>query len=172
MIRRAQQVRLRAYAPTRLRAYAPTRLRASPPPHLRASVPLQVGLSAGPGCKVESVKVTELFAFDAMGKTSVEEASAGDIVTFAGIENFNIGDTVVDLSEPRPLEPITVEQPTMSMTFGVNKSAVAGKVGKKLTMRVIKDRLEKARVRVRRVSLGSGSPIHPEAAGPRPKVGT
>jgi len=103
----------------------------------------QVGLSAGPGCKVESVKVTELFAFDAMGKTSVEEASAGDIVTFAGIENFNIGDTVVDLSEPRPLEPITVEQPTMSMTFGVNKSAVAGKVGKKLTMRVIKDRLEK-----------------------------
>jgi hypothetical protein len=134
-------------------------------------VPLQVGLSAGPGCKVESVKVTELFAFDAMGKTSVEEASAGDIVTFAGIENFNIGDTVVDFSEPRPLEPITVEQPTMSMTFGVNKSAVAGKAGKKLTMRVIKDRLEKARARVRRVSLGLGSPIHPEAAGPRPKVG-
>ena len=136
--------------------------------------------------------MTELFAFDAMGKTPVEEASAGDIVTFAGIENFNIGDTVVDLNEPRPLEPITVEQPTMSMTFGVNKSAVAGKVGKKLTMRVIKDRLEKARARVRggslglggrarassnlvparsrtrrRVSLAVGSPLYPEAKGPK-----
>ena len=103
-------------------------VRTPAPPHPRTAAPLQVGLSAGPGCVVEKVKVTELFAFDAMGRTPVESASAGDIVTFAGIESFNIGDTVVDLAEPRPLPPITVEQPTMSMTFGVNKSAVAGKV--------------------------------------------
>merc|ERR1711972_163522 len=60
-----------------------------------------------------------------------------------GITDFNIGDTVVSLADPRPLEPLTVETPTMSITFGVNKSPFAGRVGKLLTSRNIRDRLAK-----------------------------
>jgi GTP-binding protein len=102
-----------------------------------------VGLSEGPGTEVKQVKVSEIFNFDAMGRASIDEAMAGEIVTFAGVSSFNIGDTLVDPNDPRPLAPITVEQPTMSMTFGVNKSPFGGKVGKQLTSRQIKDRLMK-----------------------------
>ena len=74
----------------------------------------------------------------------VESAKAGDIVVFAGVPDFNIGDTIVDLNEPDPLPPIAVEQPTMSITLGVNKSPFAGKSGAKLlTSRNIRDRLAK-----------------------------
>ena len=103
-----------------------------------------IGLSAGPGEPVKQVKVSELFVYDAMGRTPAEEASAGDIVVFAGIPEFNIGDTLVDPADPRPLEPIDVEVPTMSITMGVNKSPFAGKSGAKLlTSRNIRDRLAK-----------------------------
>ena len=58
-----------------------------------------------------TVKVTELFLFDGMERVAVEEASAGDIVTFAGLDTLQIGETLVDIANPMPLEPITVEQP-------------------------------------------------------------
>jgi len=102
-----------------------------------------IGLSAGPGTPVKPVKVSELFNFDAMGRAAVDEASAGDIVVFSGVADFNIGDTLVDPNDPQPLEPIEVEQPTMSITFGVNKSPFGGRVGKLLTSRNIRDRLAK-----------------------------
>ena len=103
-----------------------------------------IGLSAGPGTKVKQVKVGELFNFDAAGRAPIDEASAGEIVVFSGIPDFNIGDTIVDLDNPLPLEPIEVEQPTMSITMGVNKSPFAGKSGAKLlTGRNIRDRLAK-----------------------------
>jgi len=103
-----------------------------------------IGLSEGPGAKVKQVKVGELFGFDAAGRAPIDEAQAGDIVVFSGIPDFNIGDTLVDLNEPLPLEPIEVEQPTMSITMGVNKSPFAGKSGAKLlTGRNIRDRLAK-----------------------------
>merc|ERR1719156_233714 len=102
-----------------------------------------VGLSAGPGEDVQQVKVGELFDFDALGRKAIEEARAGEIVVFSGIQDFNIGDTVVALDDPRPLPPMSVEQPTMAITFSVNKSPFAGKVGKKLTSRQIRDRLDK-----------------------------
>jgi len=102
-----------------------------------------IGLSAGPGTDVKKVKVSELFKFDAMGRLPVDDATAGDIVVFSGVPDFNIGDTLVDVDDPRPLEPIEVEQPTMSITFGVNKSPFAGRVGKLLTSRNIRDRLAK-----------------------------
>jgi GTP-binding protein len=102
-----------------------------------------VGLSAGPGEEVKQVKVGELFDFDAMGRKPVEEARAGEIVVFSGITDFNIGDTIVAMDDPQPLPPMSVEQPTMSITFSVNKSPFAGKVGKKLTSRQIRDRLDK-----------------------------
>jgi GTP-binding protein len=103
-----------------------------------------IGLSAGPGEPVKQVKVADLFVFDAMGRKPVEEASAGDIVVFSGVPEFEIGNTLVDLADPRPFEPLEVEKPTMSITIGVNKSAFAGKSGAKLlTSRNIRERLDK-----------------------------
>jgi len=72
------------------------------------------------------------------------EAEAGEIVVFSGVADFNIGDTLVDLDNPTPCEPIEVEQPTMAITMGVNKSPFAGKSKAKfLTSRQIRDRLAK-----------------------------
>merc|ERR1719181_426767 len=103
-----------------------------------------VALSAGPGEPLKQVKVSELFNFDAMGRAPIEEAAAGEIVVFSGVQDFTIGDTLVDLDNPMPLEPIEVEQPTMSITMGVNKSPFAGRSGAKLlTSRNIRDRLAK-----------------------------
>jgi len=103
-----------------------------------------IGLSAGPGTKPKQVKISELFMFDAAGRVPVDKASAGDIVVFSGVPDFNIGDTLVDLDNPQPLEPIEVEQPTMSITMGVNKSPFAGQSKAKfLTGRQIRDRLSK-----------------------------
>jgi len=102
-----------------------------------------IAISQGPGKAPKACKVSELFAFDALGRKPVEEASAGEIVVFSGIADFNIGDTLVDPSDPRPLEPIMVEEPTMSIAMSVNKSPFAGRSGKLLTSRNIRDRLEK-----------------------------
>ena len=102
-----------------------------------------IGLSAGPGEPIKQVKVTEVFTFDGMGRKSVDAATAGDIVVFAGIDEFGIGNTIIDLHDPRPLEPLEIEQPTMSIEVGVNKSPFAGKSGKYLTSRTIRERLEK-----------------------------
>ena len=103
-----------------------------------------IGLSSGPGAKVRQVKVSELFNFQSAGRVPIESASAGEIVVFSGVPDFNIGDTIVDLANPMPLVPIEVEQPTMSITMGVNKSPFAGRSGAKyLTGRNIRDRLMK-----------------------------
>ena len=80
--------------------------------------------------------------FDAMERVATEEATAGDIVTLAGLTEFDIGDTLVDPKDPLPLDPITVEQPTISVTMGVNRSPMGGKVGKKLTSSKIRERLD------------------------------
>jgi len=102
-----------------------------------------IGLSAGPGEAVKQVKIAELFVFDAMGKKAVDEATAGDIVVFSGVPDFDIGNSLVDPNDARPLEPLEVEKPTMSITMGVNKSPFAGRSGKLLTSRNIRDRLNK-----------------------------
>lgn len=99
---------------------------------------------ARPGEEVgKKTKVSELFVFDALGRTAVTEASAGEIVVVAGFEAISIGDTLTDPDSPAPLEPIAIEEPTVRMTFGVNKSPMAGREGKLLTSRVIRDRLMK-----------------------------
>merc|ERR1719183_2716595 len=97
------------------------------------------GISKGPGEAPKQVKVSELFAFDALGRKSIEEAEAGEIVVFSGLSEFDIGDTLVDMADPQPLDPIAVEEPTMSVTMGVNKSPFAGKTGKQLTSRQIRE---------------------------------
>ncbi|KAJ1639513.1 elongation factor Tu GTP binding domain-containing protein [Pavlovales sp. CCMP2436] len=91
----------------------------------------------------KKTKIAELFVFDALGRTPVTEASAGEIVVVSGFDNIRIGDTLTDPDTPIPLEPIAIEEPTVRMTFGVNKSPMAGREGKQLTSRVIRDRLMK-----------------------------
>jgi len=93
-------------------------------------------------------RVGSLFVFDNLGKREVENASAGEIVMFAGLDNVEIGYTLVTnenagANAALPLEPIAVEQPTVRMTIGVNKSPLAGREGKFLTSRMIRDRLFK-----------------------------
>jgi len=93
-------------------------------------------------------RLSNLFVFDNLGKREVEEAFAGEIITFAGLEGVEIGDTLVTnenagANAADPLPPIAVEQPTVRMTIGVNKSPLAGREGKFLTSRMIRDRLFK-----------------------------
>ena len=92
-------------------------------------------------------RLSNLFVFDNLGKREVEEAHAGEIVMFCGLD-VEIGDTLVTnenggANAAEPLPPIAVEQPTVRMTIGVNKSPLAGKEGKFLTSRMIRDRLFK-----------------------------
>lgn len=107
---------------------------------------LKVGDQVGfmqPDGEMKKSKVTELFVFEKLGRSNVDEAKAGEIVMVAGLADIMIGDTVVNPQDPVPLPPIAVEEPTVRMTFGVNKSPLAGKEGKKLTSRMIRDRLMK-----------------------------
>ncbi|CAM9280524.1 unnamed protein product [Choristocarpus tenellus] len=98
---------------------------------------------ARPDQDLKAGKISELFVFDNLGRKAVDEAHAGDIVMIAGLPEVGIGDTVVDPATPMPMEPIAVEEPTVRMTFGVNKSPLAGREGKYLTTRMIRDRLMK-----------------------------
>ena len=88
-------------------------------------------------------KITQLYSFEGLKQTPIEAASAGEIVALAGIEGINIGDTVTSAVEPRPLPRIRVDEPTISMIFGVNASPFAGKEGKFVTSRQIRARLDK-----------------------------
>jgi len=92
--------------------------------------------------KIENQKVKELYIFDGMGKKKVSEVKAGDICAIVGIEDFNIGETISDLEKPEALPLISVDEPTMSMTFSINNSPFFGQDGKFVTSRHIKERLE------------------------------
>jgi len=100
-----------------------------------------------PGKDKKTGRLTSLFVFDNLGKKEVEMASAGEIIQFSGLDNVEIGDTLVTneggVEPAEPLPPIAVEQPTVRMTLGVNKSPLAGREGKFLTSRMIRDRLFK-----------------------------
>ncbi len=94
------------------------------------------------GSKV-TAKVTSLLSYEGLERVEVDEAFAGDIVALAGFESLGIGETITDPQNPRPLEPPTIDEPTVQMTFGVNTSPFSGKEGKYVTSRVIRDRLFK-----------------------------
>merc|ERR1712003_500257 len=103
---------------------------------------------AHPDKEKRTGRVNELFVFDNLGKKDVKAASAGEIIMFSGLDGVEIGDTLVTnenagANAAEPLEPIAVEQPTVRMTIGVNKSPLAGREGKFLTSRMIRDRLYK-----------------------------
>ena len=92
---------------------------------------------------VQQVKVTELLITEALDRVPAQEAHAGDLVAIAGIPEITIGDTLADLDDPQPLPRITVDEPAISMTMGVNTSPLAGKGGgTKLTARLVKSRLD------------------------------
>ncbi len=88
-------------------------------------------------------KIGQLFVYKGLKRTPVNKAYSGDIIVVSGISDISIGETVCDFQKPYPMEMINIEEPTMSMNFLVNKSPFAGKVGKFVTSRHIKERLEK-----------------------------
>ena len=92
---------------------------------------------------VERVKVTELYVTEALDRVPAEEASAGDIISVAGIPEITIGDTLADAEDARPLPLITVDEPSLSVTIGINDSPLAGLDGDKLTAGQVKARLER-----------------------------
>jgi GTP-binding protein len=93
---------------------------------------------------IERVKVTELFLTEALDRVPVQSAGPGDIIAVAGIADIMIGETLADPDDPRPLPLITVDEPAISMTIGVNTSQLVGQVkGSKVTARMVKDRLDR-----------------------------
>jgi GTP-binding protein len=96
---------------------------------------------------MQPIKFSALYTFIGMKKIAVEKVEAGDIAAFAGVENLNIGDTISSLENPQPLPRISVDEPTVSMLFFVNNGPMAGREGKFLTSRHIKDRLERETLR-------------------------
>jgi len=101
-----------------------------------------------PGKPKKTGRLSKLFVFDDLGQKEVSEAAAGEIIMFAGLADVEIGDTLITnegggANAAEPLPPIAVEQPTVRMTIGVNKSPLAGREGKFLTSRMIRDRLFK-----------------------------
>ena len=88
-----------------------------------------------------SAKIAQVLSFIGLHRTSVEEAAAGDIVAVTGIDDVNIGVTICDPEHPEGLPPIKVDEPTLAMTFQVNTSPLAGREGKFVTSRQIRERL-------------------------------
>ncbi|MBC7535540.1 MAG: translational GTPase TypA [Ferruginibacter sp.] len=91
----------------------------------------------------KKMKIKELYVFEGMGKKKVTEVFTGDICAIVGLETFNIGDTIADIDNPEALPVISVDEPTMSMLFGINNSPFFGKEGKFVTSRHLRDRLMK-----------------------------
>lgn len=101
-----------------------------------------VMLAKGDGTK-EVGKITKLIGFMGLARTEIESAGAGDIVAIAGFNAVDVGDSIVDKDNPMPLDPMHLEEPTMSVYFAVNDSPLVGTEGKHITANKIKDRLLK-----------------------------
>ena len=91
---------------------------------------------------VARAKIAELFLTEHLTRVPVDHARQGDLVAVAGIEDIYIGETLADPDDPRPLPVISVDEPALSMTVGINTSPLAGRNGKKLTARLVKNRLD------------------------------
>ena len=102
----------------------------------------QIGICKLDG-SIEKTKVTKLYAFEGLKQVPIERADAGEIVALAGIEDIYIGETVSSADDPQPLPRITVDEPTISMIFSVNTSPFAGREGKYVTSRKLRERLDK-----------------------------
>jgi GTP-binding protein len=98
------------------------------------------------GGEVEPVKVSELYVTEALDRVEAEEAAAGEIIWVAGIPEIMIGETLAAADDPRPLPVITVDEPSLSITIGINTSPLAGRDGDKLTASQVKARLDREQV--------------------------
>ncbi len=91
---------------------------------------------------VQRAKIGELYVTEALDRVPVDEAGPGEIIAIAGIPDITIGETLTSIDDPRPLPVITVDEPSLSMTIGINTSPLAGREGSKLTARLVKSRLD------------------------------
>ncbi len=91
---------------------------------------------------IEPAKITELYVSEALDRVDAEEAGPGEIVAVAGIDEITIGETLADPDDPRPLPVTRVDEPSLSMTIGINTSPLSGRDGTKLTARLVKSRLD------------------------------
>jgi GTP-binding protein len=96
-----------------------------------------------PDRSIQKTRVSQLYVFEGLTREPVERVGFGEIVALAGIENINIGDTITSLDNPQPLPVIAVDEPTIAMIFGVNNSPFAGREGRFVTSRQVKERLDK-----------------------------
>ncbi len=92
---------------------------------------------------VQPTKITKLFTFRGLQREEAEEVVAGDIVAVAGVEGIQIGESLTDLEHPAPMEPLTIDEPTLAMIFTVNTSPLAGRDGTLVTSRDLRERLQK-----------------------------
>ncbi len=93
--------------------------------------------------KKDKVKINKVFEFEGLNRVEVEEATIGSIIAITGVENINIGDTICDVDNPEALDFVKISEPTIAMTFSVNNSPFAGREGKYVTSRQIRNRLYK-----------------------------
>ena len=91
---------------------------------------------------IERVKVTEMYVTEALDRVDAEEAGPGEIIAIAGLADVLVGETLTDVEDPRPLPFVRVDEPSLSMTIGINTSPLAGQDGSKLTARMLKNRLD------------------------------
>jgi GTP-binding protein len=108
---------------------------------LRAGMP--VTLAKRDGVTMVKSRIKELMTFEGLGKSKVEEVPCGEICAMVGIEGFEIVDSICDAENPEPLEPIAIDEPTMSMLFTINDSPFFGRDGKFVTSRHLKERLDR-----------------------------
>jgi GTP-binding protein len=106
---------------------------------LKTNMPVTVVAADG---NLRNARILEIYEFHGLERLKTPQASAGDIVVFSGIDDLNISDTICARERPEALPPLAVDEPTISMTFQVNKSPFAGQEGKYLTSRQIRERLD------------------------------
>ncbi len=92
---------------------------------------------------LQKIRVSQLYAFEGLKREPIDSARYGEIVALAGVDDIQIGDTITSIEDPQPLPVIAVDEPTISMIFGVNNSPFSGKEGRYVTSRQLKERLEK-----------------------------
>jgi GTP-binding protein len=92
---------------------------------------------------IQPTKITKLFTFRGLDRDEADEVAAGEIVAIAGVEGIQIGESITDLENPAPLEPLTIDEPTLTMVFTINTSPFAGREGQFVTSRDLRARLEK-----------------------------
>src|SRR6201984_1886469 len=102
----------------------------------------EVGISKLDG-KLQSTKITKLSTFRGLERDEADQVVAGDVVALAGVEGIQIGESITDLANPQPLEPLIIDEPTLAMIFTVNSSPLSGRGGSYLTSRDLRDRLQK-----------------------------